>query len=116
MPGRAEGGSSSRYGSEHERGAEFDIIGGEAKDSDALAGEPIGAPLVAGLLVIMGRAVDFHGELRGRAVEIEDVGANGVLAAEVEAALVAAEQGPESALGLGQGAAHRPGAVADEIR
>jgi hypothetical protein len=63
----------------------------------------------------MGRAVDFHGELRGSAVEIEDVGANGVLAAEVEAALVAAEQGPEGALGLGQCAAHRPRAVADEI-
>jgi hypothetical protein len=64
----------------------------------------------------MGRAIDFYGELCGGAVEIEYVGADGVLAAEVEVAFVAAEQCPERTFGLGEVAAHGPRAVSDEIR
>ncbi len=104
-----------RYGSEHERGAAFHVIDREPDDADAFGCEPVGAPLVALLLVSVSWAIDFHRQFGGSAVEVEDVGAGGVLAAEVQAALVAAEQGPEGALGLGQGAAHCLGAVADEV-
>lgn len=56
-------------------------------------------------------AIDFNAEPGRWAVEIEDVGSGGVLAAEAQAVLLAAECGPQQAFGKGGVAAEGAGAV-----
>jgi hypothetical protein len=92
-----------------------DVVSREADDPNAFGREPIAAALIAFPLVVVDRSVNFHRELAGSTVEIEDVGTNRVLAAEMEAEFVPPQHRPESALWLRHCAAHRPGALADEI-
>jgi hypothetical protein len=77
-----------------------DGVVGEAEDVVAAGGEGLGAVFVAvGLLVVDG-AVEFDGEADGGAAEIEDEGADGVLAPEFEAGeATITEVGPEDVLG-----------------
>ena len=70
----------------------------KAKDSYALAFEPLVAKGVVSRLIFVGvdRPVEFDAQPRRRAVKVEDVDAQGVLATEAEAGeLFAAQQRPE---------------------
>ena len=97
-------------------GALFQFLGAEPQGADALAREPgVAAGVVRGLRGV-DRSIDFNTELCFGAVEVEDVRPERVLAANVEAELVAAEQGPEGLLRLRQGAAERLCALLGEDR
>ena len=104
-----------RDGGEDVSGSLLDVVGGEAEDADALGREPVGPALVVLLPVVVRGAIDFDGEFGRRTIEIEDVGTDGVLAAEMEAEFVPPQHRPERALWLGEGPAHCSGALADEI-
>jgi hypothetical protein len=76
----------------------------EAKDMDTLLGEVAAAPGVARLGIggVVLPAVDFDGQARGGAVEVEDVVADRVLAAEAVAVELSGTQLlPEPLFGVG---------------
>ena len=68
------------------------------------------------MFAIVGWAIDFDGQSQRRAVKVENVGPDGVLAAEMEAEVVATKQQPKGALGLCQRATHSSSALANEVR
>ena len=73
-----------RDGGEDEGGMLVESFDGEAEGSDASFAQPCVAASVGFGAVCMGRSIEFDAEVCFGAVEIEDVGAEGVLAAEVE--------------------------------
>lgn len=76
-------------------------VGRDAKRGDPDRGEPRVAAGVVVWLVSMAMAgtVEFDRQAGAGAVEVQDIGAGLVLAAEVEAFGIAAEVAPEAALG-----------------
>ena len=88
-----------------------DIVVPEADDFVALGVEPGGAAGVVGNLVGVLAAVDFDDQAAFVAEEVDDVGADGGLPADLVAVeLPGAKDGPEGALGGGGVAAESAGA------
>src|SRR3546814_17166508 len=80
----------------------------EPQDAVIAALQIAGSRSVYGFIVLA--AVEFHHEAAGRAGEIDDVGADGVLAAELVAhERAVAQVMPDLALGIGHGAAEVAG-------
>jgi hypothetical protein len=95
---------------------DFDIP--EAQDVIAARLEKAGAVVVMadGFIRAVLAAVEFDNQFGGRAEEIDDVGTDGVLAAEAQIAKLArAQRGPENAFGVGGGGAQGSGEVALEV-
>ena len=109
------GGSSARNGGKDGGRLRLDFSRREAEDPDAFLRQPGGSALVADLLIVVGRTIDFYGKLPGGAVEVENVGADRVLAAKVQAEFVAAKQRPQGAFGLRRSATHLLRAITDEV-
>jgi hypothetical protein len=73
---------------------------GDAEHLDAVLSEEGVAKSITSLATVMGRSVDFDGELGGHAEEVREVGANRKLAAEQETVeLTAAQALPERPFG-----------------
>lgn len=91
-----------------------DVGGGEAQDAEALLFEPAGAArVVRGLeRVVVRRAINFDAEAGLGAVEIQNVGAERMLAAEAQAGEAAAAQvGPQDDFRQRHGAPEAAGTV-----
>ena len=87
-------------------------VGGRHPDHrDAKLFEPMVAALIGGDTVVVLAAVDFDAQLRRRTVEVEYVRADGMLLAKAQAALLAADRGPQQPLGLGRIAAEPARAI-----
>jgi hypothetical protein len=87
-------------GSDDDRRARLNLLNGEPDDPNPLLGQPACPPLIMSGLFGMHRPIDLDAEPRCGAIEVEDVGPDCVLAAEVQTLLIAPEQRPKCLLRL----------------